>query len=108
SRRLATDPGAPRPSSAHMVEGGQTPISSAADLGDLGYRLVIFPGGIGRALARQAQDYYGSLAQHGTTQPFRDRMFDFNALNDLIGTPEMLALGETYKDFTSANREDAA
>jgi 2-methylisocitrate lyase-like PEP mutase family enzyme len=77
-------------------------------LGELGYRLVIFPGGIVRALARQAQDYYGSLAQHGTTQPFRDRMFDFNALNELIGTPEMLALGETYKDFGPAKREDAA
>ena len=105
---IAPDLGGIRPLLANMVEGGQTPISSAADLGDLGYRLVIFPGGIVRALARQAQDYYASLAAHGTTQPFRDRMFDFNALNDLIGTPEMLALGETYKDFTSAKREDAA
>ena len=42
------------------------------------------------------------------TADFRDRMFDFNALNELIGTPEMLALGETYKDFTPAKREDAA
>ncbi len=109
---IATDLGGIRPLLANMVEGGQTPISSASELGELGYRLVIFPGGIVRALARQAQDYYGSLAQHGTTQPFRDRMFDFNALNDLIGTPEMLALGETYKDFGKdsgpAKREDAA
>ncbi|WP_188051929.1 isocitrate lyase/phosphoenolpyruvate mutase family protein [Azospirillum sp. Sh1] len=104
---IATDLGGIRPLLANMVEGGQTPISSASELGELGYRLVIFPGGIVRALARQAQDYYGSLAQHGTTQPFRDRMFDFNALNELIGTPEMLALGETYKDFTPAKREDA-
>ncbi|CAO3403698.1 isocitrate lyase/PEP mutase family protein [Azospirillum palustre] len=109
---IASDLGGIRPLLANMVEGGQTPISSAADLAELGYRLVIFPGGIVRALARQAQDYYGSLAQHGTTQPFRDRMFDFNALNDLIGTPEMLALGEAYKDFGKdsdpAKREDAA
>lgn len=105
---IATDLGGIRPLLANMVEGGQTPISSASELGELGYRLVIFPGGIVRALARQAQDYYASLAQHGTTQPFRDRMFDFNALNELIGTPEMLALGETYKDFTPAKREDAA
>ena len=105
---IATDLGGIRPLLANMVEGGQTPISSASELGELGYRLVIFPGGIVRALARQAQDYYGSLALHGTTQPFRDRMFDFNALNELIGTSEMLALGETYKDFTPAKREDAA
>lgn len=105
---IAADLGGIRPLLANMVEGGQTPISSASELGELGYRLVIFPGGIVRALARQAQDYYTSLAQHGTTQPFRDRMFDFSALNDLIGTPEMLALGETYKDFGPAKREDAA
>ena len=63
----------------------------------MGFRLVIFPGGIVRALARTAQDYYASLAQHGSNLPFAGRMFDFTALNALIGTPEMLALGRTYE-----------
>ena len=83
-----------------MVEGGETPLSSAQDLGRLGFRLVIFPGGIVRAFARTAQDYYRSLPRHGTNEPFRDRMFDFTALNHLIGTPEMLALGERYESLT--------
>ena len=34
---------------ANMVEGGQTPVKSAADLEALGYRIAIFPGEIGRA-----------------------------------------------------------
>lgn len=93
-----------RPLVANMVEGGETPLSSADDLGGLGFRLVIFPGGIVRALARAAQDYYGSLRQHGTNEPFRTRMFDFTALNRLVGTPDMLALGERYE---SRNREAA-
>ena len=42
-------------------------------------------------------EFYAALAAHGTTEPFRDRMFDFDALNELIGTPEMLALGERYR-----------
>ena len=91
--------GALRPLLANMVEGGETPLSSAQDLGNIGFRLVIFPGGIVRALARTAQDYYRSLHTHGTNEPFRDRMFDFTALNHLIGTPEMLALGERYESF---------
>jgi 2-methylisocitrate lyase-like PEP mutase family enzyme len=86
-----------RPLVANMVEGGETPLSSAEDLGRLGFRLVIFPGGIVRALARTGQEYYRSLRQHGTNEPFRDRMFDFAMLNRLIGTPEMLALGEAYE-----------
>jgi 2-methylisocitrate lyase-like PEP mutase family enzyme len=90
---------------ANMVEGGDTPISSAQELGEMGFRLVIFPGGIVRALARTAQDYYRSLAQHGSNMPFADRMFDFTQLNGLIGTPEMLALGQTYDTF---RKDDAA
>jgi 2-methylisocitrate lyase-like PEP mutase family enzyme len=89
--------GGVRPLVANMVEGGDTPLSSADELGALGFRLVIFPGGIVRALARCAQDYYGSLAQHGTNVPFGNRMFDFQALNALIGTPGMLALGQGYE-----------
>jgi len=62
----------------------------------MGFALVIFPGGIVRALARMAREYYASLAAGGTSEPFRPRMLDFTGLNELIGTPEMLALGRQY------------
>jgi 2-methylisocitrate lyase-like PEP mutase family enzyme len=78
---------------ANMVEGGKTPMLSGPELEALGFSLVIFPGGIVRTLARTAVDYYASLAAHGSTQAFRDRMFDFNELNSLIGTPEMIERG---------------
>ena len=82
---------------ANMVEGGKTPILPASELQELGFSLVIFPGGIVRALAKTAEDFYGSLKAHGTTDPFRQRMFDFAALNDLIGTPQLIALGKQYE-----------
>lgn len=88
-----------RPLLANMVEGGDTPILSADELGRIGFRLVIFPGGIVRALARTMQGYYGSLRRAGTTDPFRDRMFDFAELNRLIGTPELLEAGRNYETF---------
>lgn len=81
---------------ANMVEGGATPIRSAADLEALGFDLVIFPGGIVRALARTAEDYYASLCTHGSNKPFAERMFDFDGLNARIGTDAMLALGRRY------------
>jgi len=83
---------------ANMVEGGATPIRSAADLEAAGFSIVIFPGGIVRALARTAQDYYASLQAHGTNRPFANRMFDFNGLNGVIGTDAMLAAGRRYED----------
>jgi len=94
--RLTAALGNKTPLMANMVEGGKTPILPAKELEALGFALVIFPGGIVRAFGRFASDYYASLAAHGTSDPFRDRMLDFNGLNDLIGTPEMLALGKRY------------
>ena len=81
---------------ANMVEGGHTPITSASDLQALGFDIVIFPGGIVRALARTAQDYYASLRANGSNTPFAERMFDFDGLNACIGTPEMLAMGQRF------------
>jgi 2-methylisocitrate lyase-like PEP mutase family enzyme len=81
---------------ANMVEGGQTPIQSATELGERGFRIVIFPGGTARAVAHTLQGYYGSLKQHQTTTPWRDQMLNFDELNQLIGTPELLALGKQY------------
>ena len=81
---------------ANMVEGGATPIRSAADLQALGFDIVIFPGGIVRALTRTAEEYYASLRAHGSNAPFAERMFDFDGLNARIGTPEMLRLGRRF------------
>lgn len=81
---------------ANMVEGGATPITNARDLETLGFSIVIFPGGIVRALARTARDYYQSLSEHGSNKPFADRMFDFGGLNDVIGTAGMLNSGARY------------
>ena len=84
------------PLMANMVEGGKTPILSGAELETLGFSLVIFPGGIVRTLARTAVDYYASLAEHRTTQPFLDRMFGFDEMNALLGTPEMMERGKRF------------
>jgi 2-methylisocitrate lyase-like PEP mutase family enzyme len=79
-----------------MVEGGKTPPLSAREIDEIGFSLVIFPGAIVRAVAKTANEFYASLAAHGGTEPFRTRMIDFDALNRLIGTPDMLERGRRY------------
>ena len=81
---------------ANMVEGGKTPQKSAFELQKIGYSIVIFPGGMVRALTRTAQTFLASLKEHGTTIPFRDQMLDFDSLNELLETREILALGAGY------------
>jgi 2-methylisocitrate lyase-like PEP mutase family enzyme len=84
------------PLMANMVEGGKTPIRDASDLEARGFSFVIFPGGIVRAVAATARDYYSNLLSHGSNEAFRNRMFDFNGLNETIGTPQLLDAGKAY------------
>ena len=84
------------PMLANMVEGGKTPLMSAAELEALGYGIVIFPGGLVRALTRTATEYFANLRQTGSTNNFRDRMLDFDELNGVLGTQDYLTLGRRY------------
>lgn len=81
---------------ANMVEGGRTPMRTLDDLSGAGYRLVITPGALVRALAFMARDFLSTLKTDGATARYRDRMLDFGQLNALLGIDEMKADGERY------------
>lgn len=85
------------PMLANMVEGGKTPIMSAQELGQQGFRIVIFPGGAIRAVAHNLQGYFNSLKDHQSTRPWKDRMLDFEQLNAVLGTPELIESGRRYE-----------
>ena len=95
--RIASALGAGRSAAGEHGRGRQDAAPARGRAGGDRLRLVIFPGGIVRALARTAGEYYASLAGQGTTEPFRSRMLDLDGLNTLIGTPEMVALGKRYE-----------
>lgn len=82
---------------ANMVEGGKTPVQSAQALEDIGFRIVIFPGGTARAVVHTLQGYYASLQAQQTTAPWQSRMLDFDGLNAMLETPALLALGKSYE-----------
>jgi hypothetical protein len=79
---------------ANMVEGGKTPVQSAASWGARGFRIVIFPR---RHRARRRAHLAGLLRQSSPAtrppRPGRRQMLDFDGLNALIGTPELLEAG---------------
>ena len=85
------------PMMANMVEGGDTPIDSAQTLYDKGFSVVIFPGGLVRALTFTMQGYFAALKQTGTTDSWRSQMLDFTQLNNVLQTPAVLELGQRYE-----------
>jgi 2-methylisocitrate lyase-like PEP mutase family enzyme len=91
---------------ANMVEGGKTPTLPANELEAIGFSIVIFPGAIVRAFGYMASEFYGSLAAHGTNEPYRNRMLDFNGINAMIGTPDMIALGQRYETGAGSKKPD--
>jgi 2-methylisocitrate lyase-like PEP mutase family enzyme len=82
---------------ANMVEGGRTPIASADELGAMGFRIVIFPGGTVRSVVFTMREYFSALKANGTTASFRNRMLDFRGLQDMLGTPAILEAGRAYE-----------
>ena len=82
---------------ANMVEGGKTPVKTANELKSLGFNIVIFPGGAVRAATFQLQEYYAGLLENGSNSEFSKKMHNFDSLNAVIGTPELLKIGKKYE-----------
>ena len=95
---LGQDLGSQVPLLANMVEGGKTPLKPARELARLGFKMVIYPGAMVRVLAFAARAYLTELKNHGSTESFRNRMLDFNELQEIIGTAELLAAGQRYDE----------
>jgi 2-methylisocitrate lyase-like PEP mutase family enzyme len=95
--RRICDELAPRiPLLANMVEGGNTPIQTAADLEKAGYRMVIFPGALVRATAHAGMRLLVALKKDGCARDFASNMLDFKQLNRLLGTQTILDKGAGY------------
>jgi methylisocitrate lyase len=75
----------PGPLLANMTEFGKSPLLSAERLGELGYRLVIFPVSAARVAAKQVGAMYEDLLRDGVQGEWLDRMMTRAELYELIG-----------------------
>lgn len=91
---------------ANMVEFGRTPLLPVAELGELGYSVVITPGTITRATTKAAEDVLAELATTGTTAGYLDRMKTFSAVNDMLGLPDANAWEVDLAQRTSRWHEE--
>jgi 2-methylisocitrate lyase-like PEP mutase family enzyme len=94
--RVGSEIGRRVPLLANMVEGGKTPLTPAKELGELGFRLVIYPGAMVRVTSFAAQAYLRELLAQGTTAGMLDRMNSFDQIMDLVGLTESIAEGKAY------------
>lgn len=81
---------------ANMVEGGKTPLLTAAKLHAVGYALVIFPNSLTRRLAHAALSFLAELRASGTTRGMLDQMMLFGDLNRLLGLEDVHTLEREF------------
>ncbi len=73
---------------ANMTEFGKTPIFTASEFKEMGYRMVIWPSAAFRMAARAQEQLYTALKRDGGTHKMLDYMQSRDELQELIGDDE--------------------
>ena len=81
---------------ANMVEGGRTPLMTAAELEALGYGLVIFPTATTYITAQAVTRLMQELKRSGTTEAMVGEMIAFHDFNALVGLPAVRAIEDRF------------
>ncbi len=86
----------PAPLMANLSEGGKTPLLSAKELQDMGYKLVIYPRSAAGAAAKAIQELMAVLKRDGTTEKYLDRIISFEGRNQITGLAYYRELDKKY------------
>ena len=73
---------------ANMTEFGKTPIFTASEFEEMGYRMVIWPSAAFRMAAKAQEQLYTALKRDGGTHKMLDYMQSRDELQELIGDDE--------------------
>jgi 2-methylisocitrate lyase-like PEP mutase family enzyme len=85
---------------ANMVSGGgKTPLTSAADLAEMGFKMVNYGAATMQAAMYGVLGFYEELRATGTPAGYLDRLTPFDERQRRIGLPEMLELQQRFQSY---------
>lgn len=85
---------------ANLVEDGKTPILSPSELGDLGYRIILYPISALLSVSRRLEEIYELLLSGQRNNSSRS---SFGHYNEILNLPELL---EVTKALSQSNEEE--
>ena len=100
-REIGARFGARVPLVHNLVEGGNSPVQSAAQLELLNYRIALYPAALLHSFTPAAQRLLAVIRRTGSTESMRDELYQLADMNQLLGAGELLAAGERYSDGDS-------
>jgi len=84
------------PALVNVFEGGKTPMLGAVELGQMGFRLGIYPSQTHRAAIRAAQQVLAAMKRDGDTRAIETELATFQEREDAVGTAQWRTLEEKY------------
>jgi methylisocitrate lyase len=82
----------------NMTEGGKTPMLSAAELEQLGYRFALFPNTALRLAMKAVADGLAALKRDGTSKNILGDLISWDERQEIVGLPEWTELEKRYAE----------
>ena len=87
---------------ANMVEGGRTPVLTAAELQEIGYRFAIFPAVGFLAMGAALERAYSGLKRDGSSTALDVPLYPFKDFSALMGFDDVSAFDKNYADSATS------
>ena len=81
---------------ANMIEGGATPISSAENLYNMGFKIILYPLSVLFANTFATINILNELKKAGTTTKLKNKVVSFDQFNDLVELRKFRRLEKKY------------
>lgn len=81
----------------NLVEGGNSPVNTSAEVQALNYKLALYPVALLHSFIPNAQDLLNHIQQSGDTTSYQKPLWNLNQTNSLLNAEQMLADADKYK-----------
>ena len=89
----------------NLIDGGATPLLSAAEFQDMGYAACAMPVAATHTVVKALQAFYRDLLKNGDLRDAMHHGVGFHAYTDLVGLPQQRVMEQAYLDEARAFTE---
>ena len=89
----------------NLIDGGATPLLSAAEFQDMGYAACAMPVAATHTVVKALQAFYRDLLKNGDLRDAMHHGIGFQAYTDLVGLPQQRVMEQAYLDEARAFTE---
>lgn len=82
---------------ANMIEGGATPLKSAEELYEIGYKIILYPLSVLYANTFASMNILKELKNSGNTKKYKQKIVNFDQFNDIVELSKFRNMEKKYE-----------